>query len=261
MDRVVSWEGNDPVTILYNEVGFQNLIEDPTFIEENIAQEALINKDLNIPPGYKDSSKGDNPLGDLIIWKTILEIADRKQNVIFVSGDNKSDWWHKSNNKQIIPRFELVDEFTHRSVGKSFHIIPLSRLLDLFGANEQVIQEVQKEESESFLTISKGYVQGQRSMLDKQSYEDYTLFKIEKEKYYNIIDEIVKNCQEGSEFTIQELEKKISNLNIETRIRVLPYNFIPKLQSLCNEGILSYEEPYYVKMPNHKEDEVLETNE
>ncbi|WP_461638272.1 PIN domain-containing protein [Labilibaculum euxinus] len=47
-----------------------------------------------IPPGFKDKNKTDNSIGDLIIWKEILNHCKNKgyQNAIFLTLDNKTDW-------------------------------------------------------------------------------------------------------------------------------------------------------------------------
>jgi hypothetical protein len=47
-----------------------------------------------VPPGFKDQGKP----GDLIIWNTILHLGvEKKKSIIFVSTDEKTDWWHQSN--------------------------------------------------------------------------------------------------------------------------------------------------------------------
>ena len=61
---------------------------------------------------------------------------------MFVSGDNKADWWHKSDKKGIYPRFELVDEFREKTGGKSFHILSLSQLLSSLDAPEEIITAI-----------------------------------------------------------------------------------------------------------------------
>lgn len=106
-----------------------------------------------MPPGYKDYREGDlvsrNPAGDLIIWFSILELANRGKDIIFVSSEQKADWWHRSSDESSInlyPRYELVEEFRRVSQGKSFHMLSLSSFLALFGANESIIEEVKDEE-------------------------------------------------------------------------------------------------------------------
>jgi len=65
-----------------------------------------------IPPGYKDSEKGETrQFGDLVIWNEILEQACvSKRPVIFITSDTKEDWWWKQGQQTIGPRPELVHE-------------------------------------------------------------------------------------------------------------------------------------------------------
>ncbi len=67
-----------------------------------------------IPPGYMDRDKSDNYrlYGDLIIWKDIINKATTdKKSIIFVTSDNKEDWWLEYNGKRLGPRPELIQEF------------------------------------------------------------------------------------------------------------------------------------------------------
>ncbi|MBF9221642.1 PIN-like domain-containing protein [Hymenobacter ruricola] len=78
---------------------------------------------LNIPPGYKDSSKPEpNRYGDFIIWKQIIDKA-RAENkpVLFISDDEKEDWILKNSGKTIGPLPELIREFK-KSTEQSFYI-------------------------------------------------------------------------------------------------------------------------------------------
>jgi hypothetical protein len=77
------------------------------------------------PPGFRDQRKEkeeDNyyiwnglafntAYGDLILWKQILEQvkSNSLSHVIFITGDNKPDWWTKEKGKNI-GRRELVEE-------------------------------------------------------------------------------------------------------------------------------------------------------
>ena len=145
-DRVKDWTWDDPVSQIYREIFTPDLI-----FKLNIDHEA-VKKDLEyrylhkIPPGYKDEGKEDSGIGDLLIWLSILEIGKLKKDVVFVSADVKADWYHKSNKSAIYPRFELLAEFQKASENHAFHIIRLSELLEVMGADQQVVSEVQSEE-------------------------------------------------------------------------------------------------------------------
>jgi predicted nucleic acid-binding protein len=99
--------------------------------------EALRRIDKELPPGYADAKKEDkNAVGDYLIWVQILrEAKTRQQDVLFVTSDNKEDWWRKDDNKDkdkrksLGPRPELADELMQRS-GKRLFMLPPERLLD-----------------------------------------------------------------------------------------------------------------------------------
>ncbi len=147
IEQVNSWEWNDPVSLLYQKIFQAAIVTDTAKPLEDVQKEHLRRFANKIPPGYKDEAKEDRGVGDLLIWLTILEVgSSRRASVIFVSGEEKADWWHRSEGQQLYPRFELVDEFRRASEGQSFHIIKLSRLLELFGASIQVVAEVREEE-------------------------------------------------------------------------------------------------------------------
>ncbi|KDN91230.1 hypothetical protein EF87_19930, partial [Bacillus amyloliquefaciens] len=101
------------------------------------AEERFKNK---IPPGYKDNPKEENSSGDFIIWSSILQLDT---DVVFVSGDKKSDWVYKDNNENpIVARRELIEEFFIQT-GKDFaHITPKDFITSL---NSDVSEDVRAD--------------------------------------------------------------------------------------------------------------------
>jgi len=148
LNHIRSWTWNDPVSLLYSELFTKEVIFDLPLEQEEL-QEELSRRQLHkIPPGYKDSTKDDSGIGDLLIWFTILEVGKlRKKDVIFVSSDQKPDWWYNIEKQALYPRYELADEFRRESHGFSLHIIPFSRFLNLYGASESIVEEVREEEN------------------------------------------------------------------------------------------------------------------
>lgn len=71
----------------------------------------------SIPPGFKDWKDKEHEgkrhqSGDLIIWRQILDYAKTHDtDIIFVTEDQKVDWWHKDGDIIISPREELLLEF------------------------------------------------------------------------------------------------------------------------------------------------------
>ena len=149
MLAVQAWGWNDPVSKMYHEVLSEAVLDDNHLNLDEISKDLKRRNDLNIPPGYKDKTKDENVAGDLLIWHEILELGKSKsQHIIFISGDEKADWWHQSGKKPLYPRFELVDEFREATDGKSFHILSLSGLLELFEADSDVVETIKISEEE-----------------------------------------------------------------------------------------------------------------
>jgi hypothetical protein len=102
-----------------------------------------------VPPGYKDSSKGnkddsrfvyagleyDRQYGDLLVWKQLIE-RSKEENikaVIFVTDDAKEDWWYIINSrgeKSIGPRAELREEICKEGEIELFAMYNTSGFLD-----------------------------------------------------------------------------------------------------------------------------------
>lgn len=142
------WGLNDPVSNAYRAIFQSKSIWNLSVTRDDIVAKLEHRYKHKIPPGYKDARKEDAGVGDLIIWLTILEIASqRKRDIVFVSGDEKADWQHRVDNRGFLPRSELVDEFRRNSDGRSFHIVQLSTLLELFKVDASVVEEVQNEEA------------------------------------------------------------------------------------------------------------------
>lgn len=84
-----------------------------------IVKEGEIRYRNNIPPGYEDEEGkiGFQIYGDLILWKQLINkaITDKKP-VIFITNDNKEDWWYfDGNNRTKQPRFELIKEINDKA--------------------------------------------------------------------------------------------------------------------------------------------------
>lgn len=124
------------------------VVVDITLKEDDLRGDVLFRQIHRIPPGYKDASKEIGAAGDLIIWQTILEIGrTRKSHLVFVSGEEKADWWYRASEGVLYPRFELVDEYRRASDGKTFHIVRLADVLAEFGARQEVVDAVRVEEA------------------------------------------------------------------------------------------------------------------
>lgn len=85
--------------------------------ENEIINEGELRFSDKIPPGFKDEKKeGIKKYGDLFVWKEILKLPSVKKvkNVIFITNDEKDDWWSKDKTGKLLNlRSELYEEFKY----------------------------------------------------------------------------------------------------------------------------------------------------
>ena len=138
-DRLRTYEGNHPTQaisealdrltdLLNGHVGEKWSSDKLKYLKKE-GEERYNNK---IPPGYRDSNKGDEQYGkygDLIIWKDMIAKAkEEARPVIFISDDAKEDWWWIHRGKKLGPRPELIQEFKE-CTDQTFHIYQLPQFL------------------------------------------------------------------------------------------------------------------------------------
>lgn len=121
---------------------------------KKIKIEGNVRYEKKMPPGYKDMIKQNgiienNAYGDLIIWKEILRFSEKeRKNIIYVTHDQKEDWWNIKRGKTVGPRIELRKEFMTITHNK-FHMYTMNNFISRFeGKNElkidqSIIEEVQ----------------------------------------------------------------------------------------------------------------------
>jgi len=103
---------------------FENKIGERYSIDylEKVYNEGEDRYSNKVPPGYMDADKSDKYrlYGDFLIWKDIINKAKTESvDVVFVTSDNKEDWWLEHNGRNLGPRPELLQEFkleTQRSI-------------------------------------------------------------------------------------------------------------------------------------------------
>ncbi len=100
---------------------------------EEIEKEGGNRYSHQIPPGYRDSAKSENCYGDLFVWKEIIAYAkNNKVDIIFVTSDQKPDWWNIVDGKTVGPRVELRKEF-YEEARKKFHMYTMASFLSFYG--------------------------------------------------------------------------------------------------------------------------------
>ncbi|HEY5993221.1 MAG TPA: PIN domain-containing protein [Gallionellaceae bacterium] len=102
---------------------------------KELAKEGEARYQNGVPPGYKDGKKeagGDvyRKFGDLIIWKQLIAQAKTTMKpVIFITDDQKDDWWLRHSGKTLGPRTELREEFISL-VKQDFWMYTVDRFLE-----------------------------------------------------------------------------------------------------------------------------------
>lgn len=147
VDEVKSWKGEDPITTIYDKVFDSKNVISISDNEDKLLTEWEYRKKMKIPPGYKDSEKDDTGVGDFLIWKSILQLGKEQQkDIIFITGEKKSDWFTLSNNEPISVRSELNDEF-RRVTSKSIGLMNLAGLLSVYKFSTEIVDKVENAES------------------------------------------------------------------------------------------------------------------
>jgi hypothetical protein len=128
---------NDPILETITDL-FESSIGIPfeNEILPEIIKEAKRRIENNIPPGFKDQNKeGIKPYGDYFLWRQILNyVKQTKKPLIFVTSEEKEDWWEKSSGKTVGPLYELLKEF-HEETGQPFLLYRTARFLEFSSEN------------------------------------------------------------------------------------------------------------------------------
>lgn len=108
---------------------------------DKLAQDRYLRK---MPPGFEDAKTKNGEFvdrnvtyfganGDVYVWLQLLhavvESRERFEAVIFVTNDQKKDWWEIASGKVSGPRVELKQEITEAGA-RFFHMYTLSQFLE-----------------------------------------------------------------------------------------------------------------------------------
>lgn len=142
-EQVEAWRGDDPVTTAYAAVFTSTNIIEHDGEPQAVGEEWSKRLQNRIPPGFKDASKEDTGIGDFLIWKAILKLGvQHKKDLVFVTGEAKTDWMVRSNKEGIYPRPELLHEYRQASGGKAIRFSSLAHLLEEMKVPEKIVAEV-----------------------------------------------------------------------------------------------------------------------
>lgn len=212
----------------------ENFINRPTVTEFlDLIVKGHIRMIHKFPPGYKDFfekykknlAKSDNPeevsryLGDYFIWDTILNNINGKRDIIFITDDEKEDWWDPKGIKtgDFKPRKELIEEFNSRitdPTSQKLHMITFRNAIELLK-----VSNTNKSFSEAVL-INSNYFEELRNKLIPEIESD--LDTRISERYALISTEITWKFDKLSINEYQllaDIEKNESKIILQYRIQ------------------------------------------
>ncbi|QIO98360.1 PIN-like domain-containing protein [Bradyrhizobium symbiodeficiens] len=148
VELIRAWRGDDPVTSTYRGIFEGGVIADVNQSREDVEAQWAVRLRRKVPPGYKDGAKGDTGIGDFLVWLTILQLGrQHERSLIFVTGEEKADWFVRSDREGIYPRPELVDEYRRESKGKHLRLAKLADVLAEMDVSKELVLEVRNAEN------------------------------------------------------------------------------------------------------------------
>lgn len=162
-------------------------------------KDALNRFEKTHPPGFEDYKKANtdestfvfngieyrSEFGDYLVWRQILNYAQAQkiENIVFVTDDNKDDWWWKVKSggpKTIGPRRELVEEFAETTGSHAFLMYSSESFLKFAreesGANVsdssiKILEDYRKRERKlrDHIAITREPALGERIRFDREA--------------------------------------------------------------------------------------------
>lgn len=122
---------------------FNKKVGEPYSEEEmqNVLKEGKERYSRQLPPGFCDAGKeaeeGDNnACGDFVVWKQIMEYAgSKKSDIIYVTHDQKKDWWQIAKGRTVGSRIELRKEFAEKTKQR-FYMYSMESFLEYYSRHK-----------------------------------------------------------------------------------------------------------------------------
>lgn len=211
---------------------------------KKICEEGQERYKKHIPPGFCDASKSkdgedNNAYGDLMVWKQILVFSkDNKKDIIYVTHDQKEDWWEKAKGRTIGPRVELRKEFA-KETGQNFYMYSMESFLEQYSRHKG--QQTDQRVIEEVLYIEKKYKGNQYNQNDNR---DIEILSIER-KISHLQEKIGRQQR-----AIINLRRKYNNrtmpIDKTTQLKNTEQKMIQRQQELamCQAELASYLQKY-----------------
>lgn len=200
----------------------------------------------SIPPGYKDGIKkkgqedDNNAYGDLIIWKQIIKYSKENNiGIIYVTHDQKEDWWNIVKGKTIGPRVELRREF-FAETKQEFHMYSMNNFISTYNSLNEV--QIDKSAVEEVISL------------------DRAVNKRCKERSYSMSEKIAK-----VEETLEKIQNRISRrrkiiMDIENKYQKQGLEMPENIKTQYNNTKQKMEELEHAHAIKQKELEGLKEN-
>lgn len=230
-DEHPDWIKNDPVLDQLSNI-FDNCVGDAYTKDEltKIYTEGEVRYEDKIPPGFKDRDKGGVRMyGDLVVWRQIIDFAKvKKKPIIFVTGDEKEDWWLLNEGERLMPLPALKKEIKDEAE-VDFHAYTADRFLETYNqryksdaVKEKAIEEVRRlREIQELTQPNIDIDQFNRRFTYKNSHEEeYELFVAVMSRFIESMDHISELLNDSSR--LEDIQRKVSL--IRTIIRKVRIN-------------------------------------
>ena len=212
---------------------FDGRIGDKVDDEElsQIKKEGKERFEKSIPPGYKDDKKknnetdDNNAYGDLIIWKQIIKFAKGNNvGIVFVTHDQKEDWWNIVKGKTIGPRIELRREFLEETK-QFFHMYSMNSFISEY--NRIYDTPIEKSAVEEVFSLDD---------TDRRFKTRKALSSEKIARTVETLDKISKRIERRRKI-IEDIERKYQNQGLElpANIKTQYNNKLSKMQELEKE--------------------------
>jgi len=252
LEYIKKFNWDDPVSNMYSTLFTEKFIIENSWKYNELLEELKNRHKFNIPPAYKDKGKDDGGIGDYIIWKDILELAKgKKVDIIFVTGDEKADWFHQSMNNKLYPKYELLQEFKFYTNGKDICFTDLSTLIELYSNDKTVVESIKIIEGSN--KIRRGSFLTRRRALENANFtcgickEDAKSYHDAGQPYLEIHH--IKPLTQGGEDSLDNIlvlcpncHRKVHNSNLPEFTTGSPCQMSEQSCPSCKVGILDVSE-------------------
>lgn len=195
---------------------------------EQIKTEGESRYKKSIPPGYKDGEKikgqeDNNAYGDLIIWKQIIKYSKENNiGIIYVTHDQKEDWWNIIKGKTIGPRTELRKEFFEET-NQEFHMYSMNNFISTYNSINEV--KIEKSVVEEVIELDKNFNRRHKALYYSQP--DMIVRREET------LDKIQNRIRRRSEILINiENKYQKNDVSMPENVRVQYENTKQKMEEL-----------------------------